>query len=204
MALFIAGAGGVGRETLDAALASGMDVAGFLDDGLVGLKVRGLPVLAPESSPHDANYVIGIADPNVRARLSALLDSRGLRASTIIHPHAVIAPETELGPGCIVLAGAYISSSVRIGSHAQVHYNATIGHDAVLEDLATVYPGANVSGGVQVCRGATIGSNAAVLQGRTVGAFSFVGAGAVVTHDVDGAVVVIGSPARPTTSGKRS
>lgn len=43
----------------------------------------------------------------------------------------------------------------------------------------------------------SVGSNAVVLQGRKVGAGAFVGAGAVVTHDVPPDTVVAGNPARP-------
>jgi len=185
--LHICGAGGVGRETLDAALAAGLTVSGFVDDALAGRQVRGLPVFAPDDLRAGGQYVVGIADPRARERLVALLDSRGLQAMTVIHPRAVIAPEVTLGSGCIILAGAHVSSSIRLGAHVQVHYNATLGHDSVLDDFVTVYPGANVSGSVHLGRGGTVGSNACVLQGRTVGSFAFIGAGAVV----------VGSPARP-------
>lgn len=197
--MHICGAGGVGRETLDAALAAGLTVTGFLDDLLAGREVRGLPVVAPDKVGSGGQYVVGIADPRARERLAALLDARGLQAATIIHPRAVIAPEVNLGPGCVVLAGAHVSSSIRLGAHTQVHYNATVGHDAVLDDFVTVYPGANVSGAVLLKRGVTVGSNACILQGRTVGEHAFVGAGAVVTRDVGDGVVVVGSPARPAT-----
>lgn len=193
----IVGAGGVGRETLDAALAAGLEVAAFVDDAKAGSEVRGLWVFASSDVPDGGVFVIGIADPKVRERLTPVLAARGMQPTTVVHPRAIIAPEVTIGPGCIILGGAHISSSVRLGAHVQVHYNATLGHDAVLDDFTTVYPGANVSGAVHLRRGATVGSNAVVLQGRTVGEFAFVGAGAVVTRDVAPGTVVVGSPARP-------
>ena len=199
--LFVVGAGGLGRETLDAAIAARVPVAGFLDDGRADSTVRGVPVLLPRDAPGEGAYIIGIADPTARSRLRALLDARGLTATTLVHPRAVIAPETSLGPGCLVLAQAHLSSNVRVGAHSQVHYNATVGHDAELEDFVTVYPGANISGSVHLGEGVTVGSNAVVLQGRVVGSGAFVGAGAVVTHDVQAGAVVAGNPARPLAPG---
>lgn len=195
--LYIVGAGGVGREAYDAALAAGVGVEAFLDDRLKGRKVRGLAVLAPGGAPAGARYLVGIADPRVRKRLAAQLEDHGMTSATLIHPRAIIGPDTTIGGGSLVLGGAHISSSVRIGNHVQIHYNATVGHDAVLADRVTVYPGANVSGSVLLEDDVTIGSNAVVLQGLKVGRGTFVGAGAVVTRDLDPGLVVVGSPARP-------
>ncbi len=197
MELYIVGAGGVGRETLDVAMAGGVRVRAFLDDRLAGSVARGLAVLAPEEAPAGGRFVVGIAEPEARRRLAALLLGRGLSPATLVHPRAVVAPDTQVGPGCVIMAGAHVSSSVVLGAQVQVHYNATVGHDARLDDLATVYPGANLSGHVHLGQGATVGSGACVLQLLTVGAGAFVGAGAVVTHDVAAGSVVVGVPARP-------
>ncbi|WP_432478381.1 NeuD/PglB/VioB family sugar acetyltransferase [Nocardioides sp. GXQ0305] len=195
--MIIVGAGGVGREALDACLAAGLTVTGFVDDRLAGGTARGLPVTGPDQVGPSTTYVVGIASPGARRRLVAGLGERGGTPATVVHPRAIVAPETTLGEGCLVLGGAHVSSSVSLGVHCQVHYNATVGHDAVLRDYATVYPGANVSGSVVLEEDVTVGSGAVVLQGLTVGAGAFVGAGAVVTRDVAPGEVVVGSPARP-------
>lgn len=197
MQLFIAGAGGFGRETLDVALALGLAVEAFLDDRLAGEQRRGLPVRSPEDAPAGANVVVAVSDPVARRALVERLRTGGLGFFSLVHPLATVASDTTIGDGSIVLAGAYVSSSVRMGEHVQVNYNATIGHDAVLDDYSTVFPGGNVSGAVHLSIGATVGANAVVLQGLTVGPDAFVGAGAVVTTDVPERETVVGVPARP-------
>jgi len=47
-----------------------------------------------------------------------------------------------------------------------------------------------------VGRGATIGANATIVCGHTLGEYSFVGAGALVTKDVPAYALALGTPAR--------
>jgi acetyltransferase-like isoleucine patch superfamily enzyme len=49
-----------------------------------------------------------------------------------------------------------------------------------------------------VRKGASIGAGAVILPGLTIGERALVGAGAVVTRDVEAGAVVRGNPARPT------
>jgi UDP-2-acetamido-3-amino-2,3-dideoxy-glucuronate N-acetyltransferase len=48
----------------------------------------------------------------------------------------------------------------------------------------------------RVRRGATIGANATIVCGITLGEYSFIGAGAVVTSDVPPFALMVGVPAR--------
>jgi len=47
-----------------------------------------------------------------------------------------------------------------------------------------------------VGRGASIGANATIVCGHNIGAFAFIGAGAVVTKEVPPYALVVGNPAR--------
>ncbi len=198
MMFYIAGAGGFGRETLDALRASPSGATSpveFLDDSPDKAVVAGVPVRRPgEAGP--GVFVVAIARPLARRRMAALLQARGLAAASVIHPRAAISPGAVLGEGCVVLANAFVSTGTTLGAHVQVNYNATIGHDAVLGDFVTVLPGANVAGAVTLGAEVTVGSNACVLQGLRIGSSAMVGAGAVVTRDQPPGVVVAGVPAR--------
>ena len=168
-----------------------------MDDSPGGAPVRGLPVVSFDGFEAGAGFLVSVGAPAARLALAARASHAGGTAVTLVHPTAVVGPETELGPGCLVMGLAHVSSSVRLGAHCQVHYGATVGHDVVFEPGATVLPGANVAGAVSLGQGSTIGSGAQVLQRLSVGPGATVGAGAVVTRDVAAGLVVAGIPARP-------
>ena len=199
MTFYIAGAGGFGREALDALRAaspSAAESAVFLDDHPPASGIGGVPVCRPEEAG-PGTFVVAIADPGARRRIARALLARGLAPSQVVHPQAVVSPGSALGPGCVILANAFVSTGVVLGAHVHVNYNSTVGHDTVLGDFVTVMPGANVAGTVTLGAGVIVGSNACVLQGLRIGLGVTVGAGAVVTRDQPDCVVVVGVPAHP-------
>ena len=212
--LVIVGAGGFGREVLDVVEAMNVDgadieFAGYVDDADTSvplLERRGAPYLGAVERLADgstvdpgAGFVIGIGAGHVRRRLDEILTGAGRHPLVLIHPMATVGGDCRIGEGCILTAGARVTTNITLGRHTQLHVNSTIGHDSVLDDFVSVYPGATVSGNVHLGEGVTIGTGANVLPGLTIGAGAFVGAGAVVTSDIEPGVTVAGVPARPRT-----
>ncbi len=194
--MWIYGAGGFGRETHEASVGAGLAVEGFLDDGETGATVRSLPVRRYDDV--DAgSFVVAIADPAIRRRLHDRLVGDAWTPVSVIDPRSTLGTGSDLGPGSIALATAYVSCDVTMGAATQLNYGVTIGHDVVAGDCVTVLPGANVGGSVRLDDGVLVGSGAVVLQGLHIGAGATIGAGAVVTHDVAAGATVVGVPARP-------
>ncbi|MCS7300843.1 MAG: acetyltransferase, partial [Fimbriimonadales bacterium] len=96
----------------------------------------------------------------------------------------------------LVCAGVVVQPDARIGRHCIVNTAASVDHDCTIADFVHVAPGARLAGGVKVGEGVLLGVGCCVLPGIQIGAWSVVGAGAVVTEDVPDGVVVVGVPAR--------
>ena len=204
----LVGVGGFGREVHDIVVAinaagARLELLGCVDDDSGDhplLARQGIAFLgsSDELARLGVGYAIGIGSGAVRRLLDAKLTGAGCTPVTLIHPMATVGGDNRIGEGCILAAGARVTTNITLGRHVDLHVNSTIGHDAVLDDFASVYPGATVSGNVHLCQGATIGTGANVLPGVTVGAGAFVGAGAVVIADVEPGMTVAGVPAKPT------
>ncbi len=118
-----------------------------------------------------------------------------------------------IGAGCTLGQNVVVMGGTRLGNNVKVQNNVSIYEGVELEDdvfcgpsmvfTNVVNPRSHVSRRHEyrrtlVRRGCTIGANATVICGVTLGEYAFVGAGAVVTHDVPPFALVLGVPARRT------
>jgi UDP-2-acetamido-3-amino-2,3-dideoxy-glucuronate N-acetyltransferase len=120
---------------------------------------------------------------------------------------AVIGERCSLGQNVFVMNGTRIGNNVRIQNNVSVYSGVTLEDDVFcgpsMVFTNVVNPRAHVSRKdeflpTRVKRGASIGANATIVCGTTLGEYSFVGAGAVVTRDVAPYALVTGVPARRT------
>lgn len=192
--LWIYGAGGFGREVLwlTQSLLSTISVKGFIDDNAALTECDDYPVHTLYSE--DMHCVIAIANSSVRKQIHSKLQSANY--INVIHPDATLGNKNTIGSGCIICKGVTCTTGILIGNHVIINLNATIGHDTVIENFVSIMPGVHISGNVNIQEGALIGTGAVILPGITIGKWSKVGAGAVITKDVPDNAVVTGVPGR--------
>ena len=145
---------------------------------------------------HDERVLLAFMNHRERARVVARLGPTCPFAQ-IVHPTVVVDRSVQLGVGTLVQAGSILSPDVRLGDHVLVNLRVTVGHGALIEDYASLSPGAIVLGEATIGCGATVGPGAMVLNGVRVGEGALVGAGALVNRDVSKDDFVLGSPAVP-------
>jgi sugar O-acyltransferase (sialic acid O-acetyltransferase NeuD family) len=207
--VLLLGGSGLAREISAAlrainALEPTWDVVGVLDDdaSLHGTTLGGHPVLGPleAASDHpDAHLVLCIAAPVdrlARKRAIARIGAPPERYATVIHPAASLSAGTEVGVGSVVLAGTVATSDVVIGGHCVLMPQVTLTHDVVLNDHVVCGAGALLCGGVQVGEGCYLGAGCRIRERCWIGAWSTVGMGAAVLHDVPVGQIWVGVPAR--------
>jgi sugar O-acyltransferase (sialic acid O-acetyltransferase NeuD family) len=205
--VIVLGAGGHGQVVADILLSArdageAVELLGFLDDdpGLTGASVGGLPVLGQAGDldriPHDA-VILGIGDNRTRQRLMAALLKSGEHFTVARHPSAIIARNVTIGAGSMICAGAVVNTGSSIGRGTILNTHCSVDHHNQIGECVHVAPGAHLGGDVIVEDGALIGIGATVMPQQRVGAWSCVGAGAVVTKSVPPGATVAGVPARP-------
>jgi UDP-2-acetamido-3-amino-2,3-dideoxy-glucuronate N-acetyltransferase len=138
-------------------------------------------------------------------------DGAEIGSGTKIWHFCHVMPRAYIGQRCNIGQNVFIASDVTVGDNVKIQNNVSLYNGVILEDDVFLGPSmafTNVTNPrshvirkdeyltTLVRRGASIGANATIVCGVTLGRYSFVGAGSVLTHDVPDFALVYGNPAR--------
>lgn len=149
-----------------------------------------------------------------KAHPTAVIDEGcSIGAGTRIWHFSHIMSGCVIGENCNLGQNVVVSPQVRLGNNVKVQNNVSIYTGVECEDDVFLGPSMvftnvinprsavarkNEYRPTKVGKGATIGANATIVCGNPIGAYSFIGAGAVVTKEVLPYALVTGNPARQT------
>ena len=143
--------------------------------------------------------------------------------SSFIDEDVSIGEKTKIWHFCHILSNSKIGSNTSIGQNVVIGPNVNVGNNCKIQNNVSLYDGVIIEDDVflgpscvftnvinprafverkdefqstHIKKGASIGANATITCAVTIGEYSIVGAGSVVTKDVDPYSVVIGNPAK--------
>ncbi len=179
-----------------------------LENAVVGKQ----PSLSPRSTAkRDPLPPAEIGDGTIVSTGAIVFAGTSIGARVIVGDQACIRERVEIGDDVVVGRGVLVENDTTIGALTKIQAEAYITAYTTLEDNVFIAPcvvttNDNFMGrterrhelikGPTVRRGARVGGGAILCPGVVVGEEAFVGAGAVVTKDVEPRMLVVGNPAR--------
>ncbi len=132
------------------------------------------------------------------------------KGSKIWH-FAHLMAKSRIGDNCNIGQNVFIADQVVLGNNVKVQNNVSIYTGVICEDDVFLGPSmvftniTNPRSGVNrrgqysqtyIEKGVTIGANATIVCGNRIGKYAFIGAGAVVTKNIQAYALMVGNPAK--------
>jgi len=144
-------------------------------------------------------------------RIHQLADvkSSQIGEGTCVWQFCVIFPDARIGRNCNICANVLIENDVVVGDNVTVKSGVQLWDGVVVEDDVFIGPNVTFTNDLVprskkrpqeytktvIKKGASIGANSTIVAGRTIGEYSFIGAGSVVTKNIPANTVWYGNPA---------
>ena len=147
-----------------------------------------------------------------------------IHPTSVVDENVIIGDGTKIWHFSHIQSGAQIGKNCSLGQNVNVSNNVTVGNGCKIQNNVSLYEGVELEDDVfcgpscvftndltprakypkghenykttLIKQGASIGANATVVCGHTVGEWAMIGAGAVVTSDVEPHALMLGVPAK--------
>ena len=170
------------------------------------------PSLSPRSTAKREELPpTAIGDGTIVSTGAVVFAGSRVGARVILGDQSCVRERVVVGDGVVIGRGSLVENDTTIGAMTKIQAEAYITAYSTLEEHVFIAPcvvttNDNFMGrterrhelvkGPTIRRGARVGGGAILLPGIEIGEEAFVGAGAVVTKDVEARMLVVGSPAR--------
>lgn len=141
---------------------------------------------------------VAIGDPKTKKKIVESITNSNIDFPNIIQPNVLIGDDSvSLGKGNIICARVIITVNIQIDDFVILNLSCTVGHDTVINSYSSFMPSINVPGEVHIEEGVYVGIGAKIINQLSIGQYTIVGAGAVVSKSLPEKCTAVGIPAKP-------
>lgn len=135
--------------------------------------------------------------------------SKNIGDGTNIWQFCVVLPRAQIGNNCNLCANVFVENDVIIGNNVTIKSGVQLWDGLTIEDDVFIGPNVTFTNDLiprsknknykllhtRIKKGASIGANATIIGGIVIGQYSLIGAGSLVTKNVQSNTVWYGNPA---------
>lgn len=146
---------------------------------------------------------------NVIIHPTSEVQTKKIGEGSVIWQFCVILKGAEIGNNCNINCNVFIENNVILGSNVTIKSGVQIWDGIIIENDVFVGPNVTFTNDLVprskkypqnflktvIKEGASIGANSTIIAGNTIGRYSLVGAGSVVTKSIPDFAVYYGNPA---------
>ena len=145
----------------------------------------------------NGQYIISVTrDLELRRSLSARLDQENLSRATFVHHTCWIDPTAKIGPGTFISPFCTVASNSEVGKDCLLAPYCLIGHVSKIGNGCLFNPGVNIAGSCTIEDHCKFNLRSSVIDRMFIWTGSEIGAGSLVTKNIEQPGTYVGTPAR--------